>query len=144
MKASLRIRRTHHRKTDTYKISGREAAAADLLRDYGADHIELALFFKQCLSGLRMAGPWNTLANRKAQGPSAMQIIYNAQGVFEGYAYVTRTLETERCQRHAAGAEMALYDAVEIFRNPEATRTGNTMGKMIVHRRNCCPRLRFQ
>lgn len=68
------------------------------------------------------------------------------KGVFEGYAYVTRTLETaDDANRYVAGAEMALYDAVEIFRQPEVTRDGEYYGEDDrFHRRNRCPRLRFQ
>ena len=119
--------------TVTYKISGRvEGAAADLLRDYGADHIELAYSSNNAYLGYGwLNGTLEYLMNRKAQGLNeTMQIMYNAQGVFEGYAYVTRTLETaDDANRYVAGAEMALYDAVEIFRNPEVTRDGEYYGE---------------
>ena len=119
--------------TVTYKISGRvEGAAADLLRDYGADHIELAYSSNNAYLGYGwLKGTLEYLMNRKAQGLNeTMQIMYNAQGVFEGYAYVTRTLETaDDANRYVAGAEMALYDAVEIFRNPEVTRDGEYYGE---------------
>lgn len=47
--------------TVTYKISGRvEGAAADLLRDYGADHIELAYSSNNAYLGYRwLRVPWN-------------------------------------------------------------------------------------
>lgn len=108
--------------TITYKISGRvEGAATDLLKEYGADNIELAYSSNNVYLGYGwIKGTLEYLINRQAQNlDETMQILYNAQGVFEGYAYVTRTLETaDDINRYVAGAEMALYDAVEIFRNP--------------------------
>lgn len=150
MKASLRIRRTHHRKTQSpikfpvvWKVR-----PPDLLRDYGADHHKLAYSSNNAYLGYGwLKGTLEYLMNRKAQGLNeTMQIMYNAQGVFEGYAYVTRTLETaDDANRYVAGAEMALYDAVEIFRNPEVTRDGEYYGEDDRFTgRNRCPRLRFQ
>lgn len=43
-----------------------------------------------------------------------MEIVYE-NGIFQGYGYVTRTLETAGDQnRYVAGAEMALFEAIEV------------------------------
>ena len=43
-----------------------------------------------------------------------MEIVYE-NGIFQGYGYVTRTLETADDQnRYVAGAEMALFEAIEV------------------------------
>ena len=119
--------------TVTYKISGRvEGAAADLVREYGKDHIELAYSSNNTYLGYGwLKGTLEYLLNRQAENlDETMQIMYNAQGVFEGYAYVTRKLETaDDVNRYVAGAKMALYDAIEIFRNPAVTRDNDYYGE---------------
>lgn len=108
--------------TITYEISGRiDGSEAEIVGKYGVGQVELAY----SLSGIYLGYGWVTgtleyLQNRQAQQlHEEIQIIYNEYGVFDGYAYVTRRLETsDDINRYVAGGTMALYDAVEVFKNP--------------------------
>ena len=115
--------------TITYKISGRiEGTAAELSGTYGADNIELAYGNNGNYLGYGwFKGTLEYLINRKAENLNEeVQIIYNEYGTFDGYGYITRKLETaDDVNRYVAGSTMALYDAVEIFRNPEVTNDGD-------------------
>ncbi|MSS36527.1 MSCRAMM family protein [Clostridium porci] len=119
--------------TITYQISGRvNGTATELLQKYGADKVELAYGNNGVYLGYGwLKGTLEYLLNRQAQNlDEEIQILYNANGVFEGYAYVTRKLETaEDVNRYVAGAKMALYDAVEIFRDPSITNDGEDYGE---------------
>ncbi len=119
--------------TITYQISGRvEGSETELLQTYGADKVELAYGSNGVYLGYGwMKGTLEYLLNRQAQNlDEDIQILYNANGVFEGYAYVTRKLETaDDVNRYVAGAKMALYDAVEIFRDPSITNDGDDYGE---------------
>lgn len=114
--------------TVTYMVSGRiDGTAAAIIGEYGSENVELA--YASNGTYLRygwLKGTLEYLINRQAQGlDETVQIMYNEYGVFSGYAYITRKLETaDDANRYVAGAEMALYDAVEIFRNPEVTQDG--------------------
>ncbi len=119
--------------TITYLISGRiDGAEADLMRDYGADYVELAY----SSSGTYLGYGWKRgtleyFLNRQAQNlGEEIQIVYNEYGIFDGFAYITRTLETaDDTNRYVAGAAMALYEAVEIFRDPSITRDDSYYGE---------------
>ena len=119
--------------TITYLISGRiDGAEADLMRDYGADYVELAY----SSSGTYLGYGWKRgtleyFLNRQAQNlGEEIQIVYNEYGMFDGFAYITRTLETaDDTNRYVAGAAMALYEAVEIFRDPSITRDDSYYGE---------------
>ena len=119
--------------TITYQISGRvEGSETELLQTYGADKVELAYGSNGVYLGYGwMKGTLEYLLNRQAQNlDEDIQILYNANGVFEGYAYVTRRLETaDDVNRYVAGAKMAMYDAVEIFRDPSITNDGDDYGE---------------
>ena len=108
--------------TITYKVSGRiEGSENDLMDKYGADMIELAYSNNGTYLGYGwLKGTLEYLSKRKAQNvDEEIDIKYNQVGIFEGYAYVTKTLETaDDVNRYVAGATMTLYDAVEIFYNP--------------------------
>lgn len=108
--------------TITYMISGRvEGTEADLVRNYGADQVELAYSSAGIFLGYGWKkGTFEYLLRRQSQNlDETIQISYNEYGIFDGFAYITRTLETtDDINRYVAGATMALYDAVEIFRDP--------------------------
>ena len=116
--------------TITYKISGRvDGKEADLIKKYGDANIELAYTENGVYLGYGWyRGTLEYLLNRQAQSGlnETLQIMYDAEsGVFAGYAYVTRKLETaDDVNRYVAGATMALYDAVEIFRDDSITNDG--------------------
>lgn len=110
--------------TITYKVSGRlEGAEHDLMDRYGKDQIELAYSTSGTYLGYGwLKGTLEYLSQRKAQNvDEEIDIKYNQFGIFEGYAYVTKKLETaDNVNRYVAGATMTLYDAVEIFYDPSA------------------------
>ena len=115
--------------TITYQLSGRvDGSESELIGQYGEDNIELAYSNSGIYLGYGwMKGTLEYLINRQAQAlDEEVQIIYNEYGVFAGYGYITRKLETaDDVNRYVAGATMTLYDAVEIFRNPEVTTDGD-------------------
>ena len=108
--------------TITYKVSGRiEGAENALIKQYGNNQIELARSKDGTYLGYGwLKGTLEYLTKRKLQGTDEeIDIKYNQQGIFEGYAYVTKTLETANdTNRYVAGATMTLYDALEINYNP--------------------------
>ena len=108
--------------TITYKVSGRiEGAENALIKQYGETQIELARSKDGTYLGYGwLKGTLEYLTKRKLQGTDEeIDIKYNQQGIFEGYAYVTKTLETANdTNRYVAGATMTLYDALEINYNP--------------------------
>ena len=121
--------------TVTYKLSGRvEGDASNLLQKYGPNQIELAYSNTGAYLGYGWKrGTFEYLTYRKDNaekfGDIAVDLIYNEYGVFTGYAYITRTLETaDNDNRYVAGAEMTLYDAIEIFRAPDYTKDDRFQG----------------
>lgn len=119
--------------TITYQLSGRvEGSEAELIGKYGYDQVELAYSPAGAYLGYGyFNGTLEYLSGRKAQKlDEDIELIYNEYGVFDGYAYITRKLETaDDVNRYVAGARMALYDAVEIFRNPAVTRDSGHYGE---------------
>ena len=106
--------------TITYLYSGRvEGSSTKLTAKYG-DQVELAYYNGVYLGYGWLKGTLEYLLNRKAEGfGEEIEILYNEKGVFEGRAYVTRTLETaDDTNRYVAGATMALYDAISINEDP--------------------------
>ena len=106
--------------SDSYrgmKISGRvEGSIAELDQLYGLENLELAYRNGKYLGFAWKKGTLEYLENRKEQG-ERIQLVYEA-GVFQGYGYVTRRLETEDDEnRYVAGAQLALYNAVSIRRS---------------------------
>ena len=114
--------------TVTYKYSGRiEGDAETLISTYGTQNIELAYTNSGTYLGYGwLKGTLEYLQNRQAEKvDDSVEIMYNSYGIFEGYAYITKKLETrDDTNRYVAGATMALYDAVEIMRDPAITRDG--------------------
>lgn len=119
--------------TITYRLSGRvNGSESELIGKYGNDNVELAYSGSGIYLGYGwMKGTLEYLLNRQAQGlDEDVQIIYNEYGVFAGYGYITRKLATaDDVNRYVAGADMTLYDAVEIFRNPEVTTDGKDLSE---------------
>ena len=97
------------------KVSGRVEGSISALRAvYGLENLELAYNSMGTYLGFGWKkGTLEYLENRKASG-ERVEIVYE-NGVFQGYGYVTRTLETaEDENRYVAGARMALFEAIEI------------------------------
>lgn len=119
--------------TITYMISGRiDGSESDIIKKYGSDQVEFAYSSAGNYLGYGWKkGTFEYLSNRQAQGlDETIQIIYNEYGVFDGFAYITRTLETaDDTNRYVAGATMALYDAVEIFHDPSITNDESYYGE---------------
>ena len=120
--------------TITYKISGRVEGTIQYLEEkYGTGNVEFAYDSAGHYLGYGwMKGTYEYLLNRKkAAFPEDLNfdIIYDG-GVFSGYAYVTRKLATaEDANRFVAGANMALYQAIEITRDNTITNDGKDVGE---------------
>ncbi len=100
------------------KLSGRvEGSIVELDSRYGLENLELGYNS----SGTYLGFGWKKgfleyLENRKAAG-ERIQIVYE-NGVFQGYGYLTRTLDTaDDAVRYVAGAQMALFEAIELRRS---------------------------
>ena len=91
------------------KVSGRvEGSLSFLEAVYGLENLEPAYNSMGTYQGFGWKkGTLEYLEERKAAG-ERVEIVYE-NGIFQGYGYVTRTLETAGDQnRYVAGAEMAL------------------------------------
>ena len=119
--------------TITYKVSGRiDGSESDIIKNYGSEYVELAYSNSGIYLGYGwLRGTFEYLLNRQAQNlDEEIQILYNGYGIFEGYAYITHKLETaDDTNRYVAGATMGLYDAVEIFRDPQITADTSYYGE---------------
>ena len=97
------------------KISGRvEGTAAYLAEVYGLENLELAYNDSGTYLGFGWKkGTLEYLEKRREAG-ERIEIVYE-DGVFQGYGYVTRELETGNHEnRYVPGAVMALYEAIEV------------------------------
>ncbi len=97
------------------KVSGRvEGSLSFLEAVYGLENLEPAYNSMGTYQGFGWKkGTLEYLEERKAAG-ERVEIVYE-NGIFQGYGYVTRTLETAGDQnRYVAGAEMALFEAIEV------------------------------
>ena len=118
--------------TITYKVSGRvEGTIPQLEEKYGTGNIE----FAYSSSGIYLGYGWHKgtyeylLSRKKAANDETVDIIYDS-GVFSGYAYITRKLQTtDNENRYVAGATMALYEAIEIERDNTITMDGLDVGE---------------
>ena len=102
------------------KVSGRvEGSISALKMMYGLENLELAYNSQGSYLGYGWKkGTLEYLEQRKKAGES-VELVYE-KGVFQGYGYVTRTLETADDEnRYVPGATLALYQALII------ERTGN-------------------
>ncbi len=97
------------------KVSGRvEGTITELDGIYGLEHLELAYNSAGTYLGFGWKkGTLEYLENRKARG-ERVELVYE-QGVFQGYGYVIRQLETaDDTNRYVVGAAMALFKAIEV------------------------------
>jgi LPXTG-motif cell wall-anchored protein len=109
----------------TYKWSGRmEGTVSHIIQTYGSENVELAYAPNGTYLGYGWKkGTLEYLELRKeneSTNNESVDIKYNEYGVFSGYAYITKELETtDNNNRYIAGAVMTLYDAVEVYKNPK-------------------------
>lgn len=97
------------------KVSGRvEGSITELKETYGLENLELARNSMGTYLGFGWKkGTLEYLDSRKDAGELVEPVYEN--GVFQGYGYVTKSLKTADDEnRNVAGAEMALYEAIEI------------------------------
>lgn len=107
------------------KVSGRvEGTISGLSMIYGLENLELAYNSMGTYLGFGWKkGTLEMLEHRKLQG-ERVELVYE-NGIFQGYGYVMRTLETSDDEnRYVAGAVMALYDAIEIRKNGDSEDYG--------------------
>lgn len=97
------------------KISGRvEGSLSALNMIYGLENLELAYnSFGTYLGFGWKKGTLEYLENRQTAG-ERIELVYE-NGVFQGYGYVIRTLDTADDENpYVTGAAMALFEAIEI------------------------------
>ncbi len=110
--------------SDSYrgmKVSGRvEGTITELESLYGLENLELAYNSSGTYLGFGWKkGTLEYLENRKKAG-ERVQLVYES-GVFQGYGYVTKNLETsDHENRYVAGAQLALYDAIKVKRSGDS------------------------
>ena len=118
------------------KVSGRvEGTISELRAQYGLENLDLAYNHAGTYQGFGWKkGTLEMLEQRKRDG-ERVEIVYE-NGIFQGYGYVTRKLETADHQNpYVTGAKLALYDAIRIkqtgdsqdhaFEGVEVTRDRN-------------------
>ena len=110
--------------TITYEFSGRvNGSKSDLLQKYGNDKIELAYTDTGAYLGYGwLRGTKEYLEYREKNkdqfGDLSVELIKNEYGVFSGYAYITKQLDTtDNKNRYVAGAKLSLFDAIEVEKN---------------------------
>lgn len=128
--------------TVTYKWSGRiDGSVSEIIKTYGSDNVELAY----APNGTYMGYGWRKgtleyLEARKlkeSETDETVDIKYNEYGIFEGYGYITKTIETsDDYNRYIAGAVMTLYDAVEIYRDMQMTGDDRFPGVVVERNAN--------
>lgn len=103
--------------TVTYKTDTRlEGTELELKKKYGNENLEFAYKNGTYLGYAWYKGTIETLQARKAAGED-VELVY-IDSVFAGYGLISRPLDTADDQnRYVAGAQMALYDAIEIKEN---------------------------
>ena len=97
------------------KVSGRVEGSLSALRAiYGLENLELGYNSLGTYMGFGWKkGTLEYLEGRKEAG-EPVEIVYE-NGVFQGYGYIMRELETaDHENRYVAGAHMALYEAIEV------------------------------
>lgn len=101
-------------KTVTYKVSGRVDGP---LTEIGSNSNLIYAYQKETKEYMGYAwvkGTLEYLAARKAAGED-VELVYQPGGLFAGYGYITRTLETaDDTNKYVAGAAMTLFDALEL------------------------------
>ncbi|MFT4104987.1 MAG: SpaA isopeptide-forming pilin-related protein [Lacrimispora sp.] len=106
--------------TVTYRTDTRlTGAELELKQSYGADNLEFAYKNGTYLGYAWYKGTLECLESRKKAGEDAEPVYID--GVFAGYGLVSRPLDTADDQnRYVSGAQMALYDAIEIKENGDS------------------------
>ncbi len=110
--------------SDSYrgmKISGRvEGTLVELEQRYGLENLDLAYNSSGTYQGFAWKkGTLEYLENRKDAG-ERIQLVYEG-GIFQGYGYVTRALETvDDENRYVAGAQLVLYDAIAVKKSGDS------------------------
>lgn len=107
-------------KTVTYQTETRvEGTELELKQRYGAENLEFGYKNGTYLGYAWFKGTLESLQARKEAGEDVEPVYLN--GVFAGYGLVSRPLDTaDDKNRYAAGAKMALYDAIEIKENGDS------------------------
>ena len=106
--------------TVTYKTNTRvEGTELELKKRYGTENLEFAYKNGNYLGYAWYKGTIEYLQARKDAGED-VELVY-IDGVFAGYGLVSRPLDTADDQnRYVSGAQMALYDAIEIRENGDS------------------------
>jgi len=122
-------------KTVTYQTETRvEGTELELKQRYGAENLEFGYKNGTYLGYAWFKGTLESLQARKKAGENVEPVYLN--GVFAGYGLVSRPLDTaDDKNRYAAGAKMALYDAVEVKENGDSGDYGYD-GVEVVRDRN--------
>ncbi len=118
------------------KVSGRvEGTISELRAQYGLENLDLAYDHAGIYQGFGWKkGTLEILEERKHAG-ERVELVYE-NGVFQGYGYVTKRLETADHENpYVTGAKLALYDAIRVettgdsedyaFEGVEVTRDRN-------------------
>lgn len=107
-------------KTVTYQTETRvEGTELELKQKYGAENLEFGYKNGTYLGYGWFKGTLEALLARKEAGEDVEPVYFS--GVFAGYGLVSRPLDTaDDKNRYAAGAKMALYDAIEIKENGDS------------------------
>ncbi|ADL03061.1 SpaA isopeptide-forming pilin-related protein [Lacrimispora saccharolytica] len=106
--------------TVTYKTNTRlEGTELELKQKYGSENLEFAYKNGTFLGYAWYKGTLEYLESRKATGEDAEPVYVD--GVFAGYGLISRPLDTvDDNNRYVAGAQMTLYDAIEIKENGDS------------------------
>lgn len=122
-------------KTVTYLTETRvEGTELELKQKYGAENLEFAYKNGTYLGYAWFKGTLESLQARKEAGENVEPVYLN--GIFAGYGLVSRPLDTaDDKNRYAAGAKMALYDAIEVKENGDSGDYGYD-GVEVVRDRN--------
>jgi uncharacterized surface anchored protein len=104
-------------KTVTYKTDTRlEGTELELKQKYGTENLEFAYKTGIYLGYAWYKGTLEYLESRKAAGEDVEPVYVD--GVFAGYGLISRPLDTaDDSNRYVAGAQMTLYDAIEVKEN---------------------------
>lgn len=117
-------------RTDT-RLTGTEL---ELKKKYGGENLEFAYKNGNYLGYAWYKGTLEYLEARKAAGEDVNPVYID--GIFAGYGLITRSLDTaDDHSRFVAGAQMILYDAIEVKENGNKGDSGYD-GVEVVRDRN--------
>lgn len=121
--------------TVTYKTNTRlEGTELELKQKHGTENLEFAYKNGTFLGYAWYKGTLEYLESRKAAGEDAEPVYVD--GVFAGYGLISRPLDTaDDNNRYVAGAQMALYDAIEVKESGDSGDCGYD-GVEVVRDRN--------